>query len=158
MSDRVQRNQEVIEQFRANGGQVSGFAGAGLLLLTHTGARTGARYTSPLAYLPDRERLVVFAANGGRSTNPGWYHNLVAYPEAVVEVGSESFPVVASLLDGDERERVWAAQVAVAPHFADFQAQTSRTIPVVALRRSDLFDVAAVAGGSAVGPVTQSGR
>lgn len=142
MSDRVQRNREVIQEFRANGGQVASFADTRLLLLTHTGARTGSRYTSPLAYLPDRDRLVVFAANGGRPANPSWYHNLVAHPEAVVEVGQESFPVVATLLDGDERERVWAAQVVAAPHFADFQAQTGRTIPVVALRRSDTFELA----------------
>ena len=140
MSDRVQRNSEIIQEFRANGGQVASFAGTPLLLLTHTGARTGTRHTSPLAYLPDRDRFVVFAANGGRPTNPAWYHNLVAHPEAEVEVGRESFPVVATLLDGDERERVWAAQVAAAPLFADLQARTSRTIPVVALRRCDRFD------------------
>ena len=141
MSDRVERNREVIEEFRANGGQVASFADTRLLLLTHTGSRTGSRYTSPLAYLPDRDRFVVFAANGGRPTNPAWYHNLVAHPDAVVEIGRESFPVLATLLDGDERERVWAAQVAAAPLFADLQARTSRTIPVVALRRCDTFDL-----------------
>jgi deazaflavin-dependent oxidoreductase (nitroreductase family) len=146
MSDRVQRNREVIQEFRANGGQVASFADTPLLLLTHTGARSGARYTSPLAYLADRGRLVVFATNGGRPTNPAWYHNLVANPEAVVEVDRESFPVVATLLDGDERERVWAAQVAAAPHFADLRTRTGRTIPVVALRRSDTFDRRALAG------------
>jgi deazaflavin-dependent oxidoreductase (nitroreductase family) len=156
MSDRVQLNEGVVQEFRANGGQVASFAGTRLLLLTHTGARTGAQYISPLAYLPDRDRFVVFAANGGRPTNPAWYHNLVAHPEAVVEVGIgggttgggnvESFPVLATLLDGDERERVWAAQVAAAPLFADLQARTSRTIPVVALRRSDTSDREALAG------------
>jgi deazaflavin-dependent oxidoreductase (nitroreductase family) len=140
MSDRVERNRQVIEEFRANGGEVTAFAGSRLLLLTHTGARTGRTYTSPMAYLPDRGRLVVFATNGGRPGNPGWYHNLVAHPEARAEVGEESFPVVATLLDGDERERVWAAQVAVAPHFADLRAATRRTIPVVALVRADRFD------------------
>jgi deazaflavin-dependent oxidoreductase (nitroreductase family) len=140
MSDRVERNRHVIEEFRANGGQVAAFAGNRLLLLTHTGARTGRTYTSPMAYLPDRDRLVVFATNGGRPNNPGWYHNLVAHPEAMVEVGSGSFPVVATLLDGDERERVWAAQLSVAPHFGDLRAATGRTIPVVALVRADRFD------------------
>jgi deazaflavin-dependent oxidoreductase (nitroreductase family) len=137
MSDRVDRNRQVIEEFRASGGQVAAFAATRLLLLTHTGARTGRRFTSPMTYLSDRDRLVVFAANGGRDNNPGWYHNLVAEPEATVEIGRESFPVIATLLDGDERERVWAAQVAVAPLFADLQARTTRTIPVIALRRSD---------------------
>jgi deazaflavin-dependent oxidoreductase (nitroreductase family) len=140
MSDRVERNRQIIEEFRANGGDVAAFAGTRLLLLTHTGARTGTRYTSPMTYLPDRDRFVVFAANGGRPNNPAWYHNLVANPEAVVEVGRESFPVVATLLDGDERERVWAAQVAAAPLFAELQAKTTRTIPVLALRRTDRFD------------------
>ncbi len=140
MSDRVERNRQIIEEFRACGGQVAAFAGTPLLLLTHTGARTGRTYTSPVAYLRDRDRYVVFAANGGRPRNPAWYHNLVAHPQAVVEVGRESFPVVATLLDGDERERVWRAQVAAAPLFADLQSRTSRTIPVVALRRSDTVD------------------
>jgi deazaflavin-dependent oxidoreductase (nitroreductase family) len=141
MSDRVERNRQVIEEFRSSGGEVAEFAGTPLLLLTHTGARTGRTYTSPAAYLRDRDRYVVFAANGGRSGNPGWYHNLVANPKAVVEIGRESFPVVATLLDGDERERVWRAQLAVAPLFAELQSRTGRTIPVVALRRSDTFDI-----------------
>jgi deazaflavin-dependent oxidoreductase (nitroreductase family) len=140
MSDRVERNRQVIEEFRANGGEVAAFAGGRLLLLTHTGARSGRTFTSPMAYLPDRDRLVVFATNGGRPNNPAWYHNLVVHPRAMVEVGRESFPVVATLLDGDERERVWAAQVAIAPHFADFRANTTRTIPVLALVRADRFD------------------
>jgi deazaflavin-dependent oxidoreductase (nitroreductase family) len=145
MSDRVERNRQIIEEFRANGGEVAAFGGIRLLLLTHTGARTGRTYTSPVAYRPDGDRLVVFATNGGRPANPGWYHNLVARPRAVVEVGRESFAVVATLLDGDERERVWAAQVADEPHFADFRSNTGRTIPVVALVRADQFD----ASGSA---------
>ena len=140
MSDRAEHNRQVIEEFRATGGEVAEFAGTNLLLLTHTGARSGRTYTSPLAYLRDRDRYVVFAANGGRTENPAWFHNLVAHPEAVVEVGRESFPVVATLLDGDERERVWRAQVAVAPLFADLQSRTGRPIPVVALRRTDTFD------------------
>src|SRR5258708_6800866 len=140
MSDRVERNRQVTEEFRSSGGEVAEFAGTPLLLLTHTGARTGRTYTSPVAYLRDRDRYVVFGANGGRPANPGWYHNLVAHPEAVVEVGRESFPVVATLLDGDERERVWRAHVAASPLFADLQSRTARAIPVVALRRSDIFD------------------
>jgi deazaflavin-dependent oxidoreductase (nitroreductase family) len=133
MSQRAELNQQVIEEFRASGGTVAQFAGTPLLLLTHTGARTGRQYTSPVAYLPDRDRYVVFAANGGRPNNPGWYHNLVADPQAVVEVGRHTLPVTATLLDGDERERVWRAQVAAVPMFADLQAQTRRIIPVVAL-------------------------
>jgi deazaflavin-dependent oxidoreductase (nitroreductase family) len=140
MSDRVARNRQVIEEYRSSGGEVAEFAGTPLLLLTHTGARSGRSYTSPVGYLRDRDRYVVFAANGGRPGNPGWYHNLVANPEAVVEVGRESFPVVATLLDGDERERVWRAQLDAAPLFADLQSRTDRTIPVIALRRSDIFD------------------
>ena len=140
MSDRVEQNRRIIEEFRSTGGEVADFAGTPLLLLTHTGARSGRTYTSPVAYLRDRNRYVVFAANGGRPQNPAWYHNLVAHPEAVVEVGRESFPVTATLLDGDERERVWRAHVAAAPLFADLQSRTSRAIPVIALRRSDTLD------------------
>ena len=85
-------NSKIIEEFRANGGKVGGpFEGAPLLLLTTTGAKSGQRRTSPLMYMPDNNRMIIFASKAGAPTNPDWYHNLVAHPEATIEVGTETF-------------------------------------------------------------------
>ncbi|MFD9724188.1 nitroreductase/quinone reductase family protein [Streptomyces sp. NPDC059072] len=139
MSDeRLERNQLVIDEFRATGGKVGGdFAELPLLLLTTTGARTGERRTMPMAYLRDGERLVVFAANGGRENRPGWYHNLLADPSAHVEVGSEAYGVTAVETEGAERERLWALQVERTPFLAGFQERSGRTVPVIALVPAD---------------------
>lgn len=134
-TERVERNQLVIKQFRANGGVLGG-GGLPMLLLTTTGARTGRRLTSPMAYATDGDRLIVFAANGGRSANPDWYHNLRANPSAHVEVGTDAFDVTAEITEGAERDRLWSAQLRAAPFFADFQARAGRTIPVIALTRA----------------------
>jgi deazaflavin-dependent oxidoreductase (nitroreductase family) len=107
-----------------------------MLLLTTTGARTGRRLTSPMAYATDGDRLVVFAANGGRPNNPNWYHNLRADPAAHVEVGTESFDVTATITEGAERDRLWSAQLRAAPFFADFEARAGRRIPVITLTRT----------------------
>jgi deazaflavin-dependent oxidoreductase (nitroreductase family) len=127
-------NRQIIEEFRSNGGKVGGpFAGAPLLLLTTTGARSGIARTSPVMYLPDKERLIIFASNGGALTNPDWYHNLVAHPQATVEVGSETFQVTAVEVMGEERDQLYARQAALYPGFADYEAKTTRRIPVIAL-------------------------
>jgi deazaflavin-dependent oxidoreductase (nitroreductase family) len=139
VSERLQRNQAVIDEFRAGGGVVGGdFAGTPLLLLTTTGARSGQRRTMPLTYLRDGARLVVFAANGGRENQAGWYHNLLAHPSATVEVGTETFEVTSVAVEGAERERLWAQQVARTPYFAGFQERSGRLIPVIALTRADI--------------------
>ena len=129
-------NRAIIDEFRANGGKVGGqFAGAPLLLLTTTGAKSGKQRTHPLVYLADGDRLVVFASKGGAPTSPDWYHNLVANPKATVEVGSETFDVKATVLTGEERDRIYARQAELMPGFAEYQEKTTRTIPVVALER-----------------------
>ncbi|MFF4158491.1 nitroreductase family deazaflavin-dependent oxidoreductase [Streptomyces sp. NPDC001678] len=133
-------NQRVIEEFRANGGRVGGqFAGVKLLLLTTRGARTGLARTTPLVHVAHGDRLVVFASNGGAPTAPGWFHNLMAAPEATVEVGRERFPVRAELLEESAREDVWALQIAADPAFTDFRERASRSgrdIPLVTLERT----------------------
>jgi deazaflavin-dependent oxidoreductase (nitroreductase family) len=137
MSERLLRNQRVIDEFRSAGGVVGGdFAGVPLLLLTITGSRTGASHTRPLTYLRDGTRLVVFAANGGRTGNPGWYHNLLADPVAHVEVGTEAFDVTAAEADGQDRDRLWTEQLKATPYFADFQRTAVRRIPVITLTRT----------------------
>jgi deazaflavin-dependent oxidoreductase (nitroreductase family) len=129
-------NQGIIDEFRANHGAVGGpFAGAPVVLLTTTGARTGQKRVNPLVGLVDDGALYVFASKAGAPTNPDWYHNLVAHPEVEVEFGDERFDAVATPVSGPERDRLFAAQVAAQPGFADYEKATERVIPVVELRR-----------------------
>ena len=131
-------NQNLIEEFRANGGKVTGmFAGAPLILLTTTGARTGQPRTSPLVYTTDNGRLVVIGSKGGASTHPDWYHNLRANPEVTVEVESERFPARATVPEGAERERLFDQMAAQMPNFAEFQRNTTRQLPVIVLERME---------------------
>jgi deazaflavin-dependent oxidoreductase (nitroreductase family) len=131
-------NQRIIDEFRANQGKVSGmFQDAPLLLLTATGARTGRKTTSPVAYTKDGDRFVIIASKGGAPTNPAWYHNLRANPEATVEVGTETFRVRATFPDRAERDRLFDAMSKVMPGFAEYQQNTTRVIPVVVLERID---------------------
>lgn len=106
-----------------------------MLLLTTTGAKSGRRHTTPLVYLPDGERFVIIASKGGAPNHPDWYHNLLAQPEVAVEVGTESFPATATVVTGEERDRLYATQASLRPAFAEYQAKTERRIPVVALHR-----------------------
>jgi deazaflavin-dependent oxidoreductase (nitroreductase family) len=130
-------NAGIIREFRANGGKVGGqFEGAPLLLLTTTGARSGKERVNPMMYLPEGERLYVFASKAGAPTNPDWYHNLVAHPRARVEVGTDRFDVDAVVVTGPERDRVYAEQASRYPGFAEYQEKTERVIPVVALDRA----------------------
>jgi deazaflavin-dependent oxidoreductase (nitroreductase family) len=134
MSERLRRNQAVIDEFRAHAGVVGGdFAGVPLLLLTTTGARSGQPRTMPVTYLPDGPRLVVFAANGGRERHPGWYHNLLAHRCARVEVGTDACDVTAAVAEGTDRERLWARQLLRTPYLDAFQERSGRRIPVVVL-------------------------
>jgi len=127
-------NRTVIEEFRANDGKVGGpFEGAPVLLLTATGAKTGERRTTPVMYLPDGERMVIFASFGGAPTNPAWYHNLVANPSASVEVGPETVEVDAVETSGEERDRLFRRLAELYPQFAEYEQKTTRQIPVIAL-------------------------
>ena len=129
-------NAKVIEEFHANDGIVGGqFEGAPVVLLGTTGAKSGQARINPLVYLPDGERIVVFASKGGSPTNPDWYHNIVANPDVHVEVGTESYDATAEIVEGDDRDRLFAAQVAKMPTFGDYAANTDRLIPVVAISR-----------------------
>lgn len=130
-------NQAIIEEFHANEGKVGGpFAGAPLLLLTTTGAKSGRRHTTPVMYLQEGDRRYIFASKAGAPSNPAWYHNLLAHPTATIEVGAESFDVDASVVTGAERDRIYREQATRYPGFAEYEAKTTRTIPVVALERA----------------------
>ena len=127
-------NEQIIEEFRANEGRVGGrFEGNPLLLLHHTGAKSGKSRINPLAYLSDGGRYVVFASKGGAPTHPDWYHNLKAHPNTTIEVGTDTVDVVASEATDDERERIFRIQAERAPQFAEYQKQTKRLIPVMVL-------------------------
>lgn len=129
-------NAQTIAEFRANNGTVGGpFAGAPLLLLHSTGARSGKIRINPMMYLRDGERYIVFATKAGAPTNPDWYHNLIAHPDATIEVVSDTFAVTATEITGAERDGLYARQATLYSGFAGYQAQTSRLIPVIALIR-----------------------
>ncbi|WKK25034.1 nitroreductase/quinone reductase family protein [Streptomyces olivoreticuli] len=129
-------NQSVIEQFRAGGGKVGGpFEGGDLLLLTTTGARSGTEHTTPLGYVRHDGLLLIVGSNLGAPRHPDWYHNLLAHPQVRVEVGTETFAAIAVPAEGARRDRLFAHVVSAAPGYGDYQAATTRTLPVVALER-----------------------
>ena len=136
MSDASDFNARIIDEFRANGGQISGdMARLPLLLVHHKGAKTGTQRVNPVAYQAVGDAFAVFASKAGGPTSPDWYHNLVANPETVVEVGRETIPVRARVARGEERARIWARQKEAVPVFAEYEQRTAREIPVVVLER-----------------------
>ena len=130
-------NKQIIAEFRANGGEVGGqFAGAPMILVHHRGARSGTERVSPLVYFPDGDRILIVASAAGAPKNPDWYHNLKAHPRIDVEVGTETFPVVAEELPRAERDEKFAEIASANPGFGAYQEKTSRVIPIVALTRA----------------------
>jgi len=133
-------NTNVIEEFRTNEGKVGGvFAGAPILLLHTTGRKTGAERLCPLMYLPQGERWAVFASKGGYEHHPHWFLNIDADRSATIEVGTDTIPVTATILrEGDDRDAIYARQVARYPQFGGYEEKTAglRTIPVVVLERA----------------------
>ena len=137
MTDFKDWNQKIIDESRSAGGAVGGqFAGAPILLLNSTGAETGEKRTTPVMYLADGDRLAVFASKAGASTNPDWDHNLLAHPRASVGAGTETFDVDAEVAGREERDPLYAIQSGRYPGFAEYQAKTTRVIPVVIPRRA----------------------
>jgi deazaflavin-dependent oxidoreductase (nitroreductase family) len=131
-------NAKVIDEFRTNKGRVGGtFEGTPLLLLHHTGAKSGVSRVSPVGYLCDDARYVIFPSNGGAPSNPDWYHNLKAQPNARIEVTSEKIDVIASEATGEERGRLFAMGAERFPQLAEYARQTDRVIPVIVLVRAE---------------------
>ena len=129
-------NTKIIDEFRANHGKVTGmFANAPLLLLTTTGAKSGATRVNPVAYSTAGDDIVIIASKAGAPTNPDWYYNLVANPRVTVELPDEMFEARARVTEDPERERLFRAQAALMPGFNDYEAKTTRKIPVVVLER-----------------------
>lgn len=136
MSDRTDFNTGIIDEFRANAGVVGGyFEGRNMLLLHHTGAKSGQERVAPLVYQQVGDTKAIFATKGGAPTNPAWFHNLVAHPDVTIEVGSDTERVHARVAEGEERDRIWTQQMVDVPAFADYEKATDRVIPVVVLER-----------------------
>ena len=138
--DFLKVNEPIIKEFRENGGQCSGWLkGAPMILVTMTGAKTGRELCSPLVYSTDGDDIVIIASKGGAPTNPQWYYNLVANPTVTVEVGTDTWEATALLAEGDERKRLFDAQAALMPQFAEYEKSATehgREIPVFRLVRS----------------------
>jgi deazaflavin-dependent oxidoreductase (nitroreductase family) len=129
-------NDSVIEEFRANKGKISGnFVSMDLLLVTTTGAKSGNKFTVPVAYTMDGDKYVIIASKGGSATHPDWYHNLVKNPEVEIEVGEEKFPAKAEITEDPERERLYSQHADKYPMFNDYKQKTDRKIPVILLER-----------------------
>lgn len=130
-------NAKFIAEFRANAGQVGGnFAGAPTVLITTIGRKSGRKHTTPTMYLPVGEDVAVFASKAGADTDPDWFLNLVANPRVTLEVWAETYEAEATVVDRAERDRLYAQQAALYPGFAEYEAKTSRVIPVVLLQRA----------------------
>ncbi|MBF6174857.1 nitroreductase/quinone reductase family protein [Nocardia blacklockiae] len=142
MSSADDWNSNVIAEFRANEGRVSGpFEGAPMLLLHHRGRKSGRESVTPLMYLPDPENpdvLYIFASKAGAPTNPAWYHNLTAAGTATIERGTDKYDVTVEEITGEPRDRIYAEQSRRYPGFAEYADKTAgiRTIPVLALHRA----------------------
>ena len=130
-------NHGIIEEFRANDGRVGGrFEGAPMLLLHHTGAKSGTERVTPLVFQPDGDRWAIFGSKAGAPTHPHWYLNLLANPDTTIEVGADTVPVRATVAEGDERDRLWAKQKELMPGFADYEKTAGeREIHVIVLER-----------------------
>lgn len=137
MSERISFNKKVIEEFRANDGVCGGpFEGAPMMLLTMTGAKSGRELVSPLVYSMDGDDMVIIASMGGAPKHPNWYFNLVANPGVTVEVGTDKYEATAVETEGDERDRLYAAQAALMDNFTEYAAKAApRVIPVFKLVR-----------------------
>lgn len=131
--DRMSYNRGIIEEFRANKGQVQGWAP--LILLTTRGARSGQTRVYPLMAVPYGEHYLAIASKGGAPTHPQWYYNLLAHPDVTVEVGDQNVQATAKLLGGEERQQAFARATEIFPPYAEYQKKTTREIPVFLLER-----------------------
>jgi len=132
-------NAEIIKEFRANQGRVAGpWAGTLLILVHHTGARSGVERITPLGCFSQGDgRFVIVASSGGSPVHPDWYYNVKANPRITVEVGAQTFTVLADELAVGARAEMWPKLVAEYPTLGEHQARTTRQFPVLLLTRQD---------------------
>ena len=139
VNDMTNWNDNIITEFRDNDGKVGGhWAGAHLLLLTTTGAKSGESRVSPMMYFTEPDGIYVIASKGGTPENPAWYHNLLVHPDVKVEQSTDqgvaSYEATAEPVEREKRDELFAKFAAKAPGFAGYQLKTDRIIPVVAIR------------------------
>lgn len=129
--------QEHVERYRETKGEEGHewLPGVYTLLLTTTGRRTGATYTTPLIYGRDGDDYVVVASKGGADTHPDWYRNLEADPQVEIQVGADVMPAAAHTASGEQRNRLWVMMTEIWPDYDEYAAKTGRDIPVVVLTR-----------------------
>ena len=134
MSNELDFNQRIINEFRANAGVVGGYFEGRTLLLLHTlGAKSQQERVNPLVYIRDNDRFVIIASKGGADTHPDWYYNLRAQPQVIIEVGTETLQAQAVITEEPERTLLYGKMEAVAPGFTEYRLKAKRTIPVVVL-------------------------
>lgn len=127
---------EHVRVYRETGGEHGyDWRGTHVLLLTTEGHRSHEQRTTPLIHRTDDGRWVIVASKGGAPAHPAWFDNLMANPDATIEVRDEQIPVRASVAEGDERARLWSSMIEVWPAYDEYQTRTSREIPVVVLTR-----------------------
>ena len=132
-------NKGVIAEFRANDGACGGrWEGNPMVLLTTIGAKSGDERVSPLTYTTADDDLVLIASRAGDTKHPAWFHNLVANPAVVIELGAERFEATARVAEEPERTRLLDAQIAVMPRFGEYIEKTDRVIPVVVVERNEI--------------------
>jgi deazaflavin-dependent oxidoreductase (nitroreductase family) len=131
--DFLTMNAKAIAEFRANGGTCGPpFEGTPIVLVTMKGAKSGRELCSPLAYSTDGDDVIVIASMGGAPKNPNWYHNLKANPDVTLEVGTDKYEATAVITEGEERERLYAAQAKELPIFNKYAEKAApRVIPVL---------------------------
>jgi deazaflavin-dependent oxidoreductase (nitroreductase family) len=134
-NDRDAFNAKVIEEFRANNGNVPSLPTGPILLLTHKGAKTGQERLSPLVYATDGGRIVIAASKAGAPNHPHWYLNITANPHVTIEVGTEKYGAQAVTVTGPERDRLYRVIADAMPIFDEYAAKTDRVIPVVMFER-----------------------
>ena len=131
-------NAQVIAEFRANGGKVGGpFESMPIILVHHIGAKTGNERVTPLVYQAVGDDFAIFASKGGAPAVPHWFLNLETNPDITVEVGTETIPVHARVVEGEQRDAIWEKQKQTYSNFAEYEESTKgiRAIPVVLLER-----------------------
>jgi len=131
-------NSNLIDEIRATKGHLTDgpFAGRQVLVLTTTGAKSGARRETPLVYSRDGDDIVIIASMGGAPSHPAWYHNIVANPRVTIEVDGATIDADARVAQGAERRRLYDQHAQIHPSFTEYEAKTGgRVIPVIVLRR-----------------------
>ena len=130
-------NSNLIDQIRTGNGRVTEgpFAGRQVLVLTTTGAKSGAKRETPLVYTRDGDDIVIIASKGGAPSHPAWYHNIVANPRVTIDVDGAKIEATARIAEGDERRRLYGRHAEVHESFTEYEAKTGgRVIPVVVLQ------------------------